>query len=174
MRPISYISTENMEEQTGRILILVSRKPQESTLFLAKAVSCYCAAFGGGKGEAIIEKDGAGRPFVANLPLSVSLTHTDGMTLAAVSAGAVGVDAERKRELPFAALSARFFGERITEKEAFFARWTAGEAYKKATGLHLPAALRAVTPQETRAVCIDARCAVALSGSGRIYFMIDE
>jgi 4'-phosphopantetheinyl transferase len=78
--------------------------------------------------------------------LHFNLSHTDGATLIAVTrAGRIGVDVERIRQnLEPLALGARFFSQKESEWlqsqpvsqhfAAFFACWTAKEAYVKACG----------------------------------------
>lgn len=85
--------------------------------------------------------------------LHFNLSHTDGTTMIAVTrAGRVGVDVERIREnLDPWALGKRFFSQQESEWlrsrpldqrfAAFFACWTAKEAYVKACGGGLSVAL---------------------------------
>jgi 4'-phosphopantetheinyl transferase len=91
-----------------------------------------------------------GKPELAgDIGLHFNLSHTDGTTMIAVTrAGRVGVDVERIREnLDPLQLGARFFSTQESEWlqsqpqderfAAFFACWTAKEAYVKACGAGL-------------------------------------
>lgn len=95
-----------------------------------------------------------GKPeLAAESGLHFNLSHTEGTTLIAVTrAGRVGVDVERIREnLDPLALGKRFFSPQESEWlqaqpadqrfGAFFACWTAKEAYVKACGAGLSVAL---------------------------------
>ncbi|MGO9126041.1 MAG: 4'-phosphopantetheinyl transferase family protein [Terriglobales bacterium] len=95
-----------------------------------------------------------GKPELADLHrLHFNLSHTDGVTVIAVTReGRVGVDVERVREnLDPLQLGARFFSPKESEWlrsqpagqrfAAFFACWTAKEAYVKACGAGLSAPL---------------------------------
>ncbi len=73
-----------------------------------------------------------GKPYLADEPLFFSLTHSRGVTFAAVCEEEIGLDAEwRARPLPQAYLRRLSPAER---KEDFFRLWTAKEAYVKFCG----------------------------------------
>jgi 4'-phosphopantetheinyl transferase len=95
-----------------------------------------------------------GKPELAGADgLYFNLSHTDGTTVIAVTrSGRVGVDVERVRKnLEPVALAARFFSQKESDWlrsqpaeqrfAAFFACWTAKEAYIKACGSGLSVAL---------------------------------
>ena len=85
------------------------------------------------KEEPVIARiDGA--PIVKNYPLYVSASHSGDCVVSAVSTDVVGVDIEEKKARDFLTISKRVFNEEIGDKNTFYARWTAGEAYKKASG----------------------------------------
>ena len=54
--------------------------------------------------------------------------------MSAVSTDRVGVDVEEIKERDYLNISKRVFNEEIGDKKEFYARWTSGEAYKKASG----------------------------------------
>jgi 4'-phosphopantetheinyl transferase len=104
------------------------------------------------------DRTAAGKPFIAGVDAeraSFSLTHTRGMVVCAVAAGAtVGVDVERvDRTVDVSAISARYFAnaeavalahvdERL-RRARFFDLWTLKEASVKALGLTLAPWLKA-------------------------------
>jgi 4'-phosphopantetheinyl transferase len=91
-----------------------------------------------------------GKPFLAGHKLFFSLSHSgDVAALALTRAGDIGVDIERRRELPELDVLLRTYRPRNAlmpppsrRTGAFFRWWTAAEAYGKATGAGL---LRATT-----------------------------
>ena len=92
-----------------------------------------------------------GKPYLLNPPdrirLNFNLSHSDGLALVAITRDReVGVDLEHvHRDFPWEDLADRFFSRKETEAlhalpkavqcETFFRRWTAKEAYLKATGM---------------------------------------
>jgi hypothetical protein len=106
------------------------------------------ALLGGPETEIRVGRDADGRPFVRaadGVGLPVSVSHADGVVVvAARRAGPVGVDVERRRELPAVALARRWYApEEATwlaarpadrRTEAFLLLWTAKEAVGKALG----------------------------------------
>ncbi|MFI7436302.1 4'-phosphopantetheinyl transferase family protein [Micromonospora haikouensis] len=106
------------------------------------------ALLGRAEAEIRVGRDAAGRPLVDAgdaVELPVSLSHAGGVVVvAARRGGGVGVDVERRRELPALALADRWYapqeaawlrgrppGQRV---EAFLLLWTAKEAVGKALG----------------------------------------
>ncbi|EEP70045.1 hypothetical protein MCAG_00372 [Micromonospora sp. ATCC 39149] len=103
-----------------------------------------------GRAEAEIRvgRDVAGRPIVDTgdaVELPVSVSHAGGVVVVAARlAGGVGVDVERRRDLPAVALARRWYapqeaawlGERPADQraEAFLSLWTAKEAVGKVLG----------------------------------------
>jgi phosphopantetheinyl transferase len=90
-------------------------------------------------GDVTIERDPAGKPYVAGGP-HVSLAHTRTASAVAVTMlGPIGVDLEPERELPTAALSGHWFSIPEAEWVAlhpndFLPLWTLKEAVGKALG----------------------------------------
>ncbi len=88
-------------------------------------------------------------PNLGSIPLSFSLSHTKGLAVVAVTAGAdVGVDVESMdRRVDAAKISSRFFSPEESDmlrkykserlREQFFRYWTLKECYLKARGLGL-------------------------------------
>ena len=84
----------------------------------------------GGREPPILAKDAGGRPFLPERPgLFLSLSHTEGAAVLALSDAPVGVDVERLRALP-PRLGRDFAGG----EETFWRRWTAAEAAAKREG----------------------------------------
>ena len=105
--------------------------------------------------------DKAGKPHLAGtwnqIPIHFSLAHVDRILVVAVASSRVGVDVERMRAFPdldavagvcFTAEERALLGGRCdTERlELFFAIWTRKEAWAKALGAGLGAALPSTTP----------------------------
>jgi phosphopantetheinyl transferase len=125
------------------MFVLVSRKEENSALFLHKAVLLYCGIFlpDYKSTSPVIQKE-EGAPVVKNIPVFVSLSHSEGITLAAVSDSAVGVDIEYRKEREYLPVARRFFGEIPLDLDDFYRLWTAKEAHKKRCGCPLGQALR--------------------------------
>ncbi len=131
-------------------------------------------AAGGANARAGLDA-GAGGDDTASGDLDFNLSHCDGLALVAVAAaGRVGVDVEAVRPRPaLAAIAARYFdpaekaylaslGE-AARAEAFYALWTAKEAFTKAVGAGLSAGFRRF------AVVVEADGALALGpGADRV------
>lgn len=134
------------------------------------------AGRGTGDGDARAGVDaGAGGDDTASGDLDFNLSHCDGLALVAVAAaGCVGVDVEAVRPRPaLAAIAARYFDpaeqaylaslSEAARTEAFFALWTAKEAFTKAVGAGLSAGFRRF------AVVVEADGALALGpGADRV------
>ncbi len=87
----------------------------------------------------------AGKPYLANGP-HFSVTDTAGFIAVAVGNCEAGLDAERRRPRPLAALKRRLTPEE--QREDFFRLWTAKEAYIKFRGLTLARALPSLEYQK--------------------------
>ena len=100
------------------------------------------------------ESSDAGKPFVADAPVSFNLTHSEAIAVCAISqGGCIGVDVERIRPVSDAdAIVTRYFapGEASEyaslpapdRSAAFFSTWTRKEAFVKAIGDGLTCPLR--------------------------------
>ena len=99
----------------------------------------------GGREPPILAKDAGGRPFLPERPgLFLSLSHTEGAAVLALSDAPVGVDVERLRAIP------PRLGRRVGAEtpEAFWRQWTAAEAEAKRTGRGAGAVLAALRGAE--------------------------
>lgn len=121
----------------------------------------------GGREPPILAKDAGGRPFLPEWPgLFLSLSHTAGAAVLALSDAPVGVDVERLRALP-PRLGRDFAGG----EETFWRRWTAAEAAAKREGRGAGALLplgRGGLPEVpgARPLSLWPDCAAALAGEG--------
>lgn len=75
--------------------------------------------------------DRAGKPKFFGSALKFNLTHTEGLTAAAMSRREVGIDAEKIRKIDFSKF--KFLGDFESERD-FFDAWTAKEAAIKLSG----------------------------------------
>ena len=122
----------------------------------------------GGREPPILAKDAGGRPFLPERPgLFLSLSHTEGAAVLALSDAPVGVDVERLRAIP------PRLGRRVGAEtpEAFWRQWTAAEAEAKRTGRGAGALLplgRGGLPEVpgARPLSLWPDCAAALAGEG--------
>ena len=121
----------------------------------------------GGREPPILAKDAGGRPFLPERPgLFLSLSHTEGAAVLALSDAPVGVDVERLRAIP-PRLGRDFAGG----EETFWRRWTAAEAAAKREGRGAGALLplgRGGLPEVpgARPLSLWPDCAAALAGEG--------
>ena len=102
----------------------------------------------GGREPPILAKDAGGRPFLPEWPgLFLSLSHTAGAAVLALSDAPVGVDVERLRAIP------PRLGRRVGAgtPEAFWRQWTAAEAEAKRAGRGAGAILAALRGAEEAA-----------------------
>lgn len=121
----------------------------------------------GGREPPLLAKDAGGRPFLPEWPgLFLSLSHTEGAALLALSDAPVGADIERVRPIP-PRLGRDFAGG----EETFWRRWTAAEAAAKREGRGAGALLplgRGGLPEVpgARPLSLWPDCAAALAGEG--------
>ena len=121
----------------------------------------------GGREPTSLAKDAGGRPFLPERPgLFLSLSHTEGAAVLALSDAPVGVDVERLRAIP-PRLGRDFAGG----EETFWRRWTAAEAAAKREGRGAGALLplgRGGLPEVpgARPLSLWPDCAAALAGEG--------
>ena len=114
-----------------------------------------------------LAKTAAGQPYFPALPgCFLSLSHTEGAALLALSDAPVGVDIERVRPIP-PRLGRDFAGR----EETFWRRWTAAEAAAKREGRGAGALLplgRRGFPEgpEARHLVLRSGFAAALAGAG--------
>ena len=114
-----------------------------------------------------LAKTAAGQPYFPEQPgLFLSLSHTEGAALLALSDAPVGVDIERIR-----AISPRLGRDFAGTEEAFWRRWTAAEAAAKREGRGAGAVLpsgRRGFPEVPEAGCLALKegFAAAVSGEG--------
>ena len=97
-----------------------------------------------------IIKNEKGKPYFKHIPdLFFSISHTDGLTVIALSDCEVGIDVERIKKADLRIIK-RFLNEEaeyITEQDSdrrFFEVWTKKEAYLKYTGYGLSGGLDSV------------------------------
>lgn len=114
-----------------------------------------------------LAKTAAGQPYLPAWPgVFLSLSHTEGAALLALSDAPVGADIERVRSIP-PRLGRSFSGT----EETFWQRWTAAEAAAKREGRGVGAVLplgRRGLPElpEVRSLSLRQDFAAALSGTG--------
>ena len=114
-----------------------------------------------------LAKTAAGQPYFLERPgLFLSLSHTEGAALAALSDAPVGADIERVRPIP-PRLGRSFSGT----EETFWQRWTAAEAAAKREGRGAGAVLPLgrkgfLEAPEARCLALRSGFAAALAGAG--------
>ena len=117
------------------ILICFSERITSSDEFILKAADAYCDLFGEKFDFSVVRRDD--KPYLTSAKrraeLYVSLSHSGRYIACAISENHVGLDIQEKKEVDFPVLSKRLFGREITEKDAFYDLFTAGEARKKYT-----------------------------------------
>ncbi len=113
--------------------------PPESEAFIKKALSAYC-----GKRDFKIKRTESGKPYVEG-NIFFSLSHTDGLTICAVSHKNIGADAEKIREIKNKEkILSRYIENHneISDKE-FLEKWTQFESKVKFFGEKLHCCQRA-------------------------------
>ena len=148
----------------ARFQTIAARREERGRQFL---LSRALLAFALGPAP-VLEKAPGGQPYLPARPGTfVSLSHTEGAALLALSDAPVGVDAERLRPLP-PRLAQRFPGP----PEDFWRRWTAAEAAAKREGRGLEALLAAARrgmlppgPDAARSLPLGPGFAAALCGA---------
>lgn len=85
--------------------------------------------------------DNKGKPYFPNLPLHLSVSTVNDLTLIAVSQDPVGLDAEAERKVHYELILRRFFSKEEQEHllphldlKSFLTVWTQKEAYVKYLG----------------------------------------
>lgn len=104
----------------------------DSAAFIKEALRRF-----GGKSDYAIKRTENGKPFVENAEVYFSLSHTDALTVCAVSDREIGADAERIRSVKSKEkILLRFTGEAADNisDEAFLKKWTAFESRVKFYG----------------------------------------
>ncbi|MDE5548104.1 MAG: 4'-phosphopantetheinyl transferase superfamily protein [Clostridia bacterium] len=79
-----------------------------------------------------IERGENGKPYLANSPLKIGVSHSGEFTALAVGDCEVGLDIELRRDIKSSAIVRRFSEEERAED--FFRLWTAKESYVKFLG----------------------------------------
>lgn len=91
--------------------------------------------FTGKKGGFKIIRESGIKPYVREKNLYFSLSHTDGLTICAVSSFPVGADAEKRRTVKNAAkIAQRFLKRKLRETDDFISMWTEFESRVKYEG----------------------------------------
>ena len=91
--------------------------------------------FTGKKGGFRIIRESGIKPYVREKNLYFSLSHTDGLTICAVSSFPVGADAEKRRTVKNAAkIAQRFLKRKLRETDDFISMWTEFESRVKYEG----------------------------------------
>jgi len=102
-----------------------------STLFIRKALRAFS-----GENDFVIKRTESGKPYVES-DIHFSLSHTDGLTICAVSDKNIGADAEKVRSIKNKnKILSRFIktaGKDLNDKE-FFEEWTRFESRVKFSG----------------------------------------
>ena len=86
-----------------------------------------------GKDAEILTEE-KGRPYLKGDPFFFSMSHSGDLVVMSVGDNPVGIDIELMKYRSFAKLSEWFFGESISDREAFYRRWTQYEAGLKLAG----------------------------------------
>lgn len=116
------------------ILVVICKENISTDTLLVESIRRYGRIVNLKIGEEPIIERVDGAPIVKNYPLFVSASHSGEYVVSAVSTDRVGVDVEEMKERDYLNISKRVFNEEIGDKKEFYARWTSGEAYKKASG----------------------------------------
>ncbi len=94
-----------------------------------------------------ISFDNYGKPYIANNPLYISLTHSDDYFAFAISSQEIGIDMEKERDYSIEKLkqlSQKYFLEKINNNKSFIKYWTVKESYLKLLGIGLRTSLKDV------------------------------
>ena len=97
--------------------------------------------------QVILRSDDKGKPFVADLPVHVSISHAGDLVAVAVSGLAVGIDIEKFRPTDLKVVNrictdgekAYIFESEALKNRRFFEIWTAKEAHFKRLGVGIAA-----------------------------------
>lgn len=101
----------------------------DSEEFIKKSLYAFS-----GKNDYEIKRTQNGKPYVDS-DIHFSLSHTDSLTVCAVSYGAVGVDAEKIRSIKNKErILERYTGQKALSDEDFLRKWTAFESAVKFFG----------------------------------------
>lgn len=150
------------------ILVVISKQNITTDTLLVESIRRYGQInnFRIDEEPIIVRIDGA--PLVKNYPLFVSASHSGDYVVCAVSLDMVGVDIEKMTERDYLTISKRVFNKEIGDKKEFYARWTSGEAYKKASGESLLTSL--ASNKKAHVVDFLDGYSLAVYGEGNIFY----
>ncbi len=81
-----------------------------------------------------VKKTIDGAPYFVDNSICVSLSHKDGLYVAALSRTPIGVDVEKIKQFDYKKISKRFFNKVFDTERDFFEYWTKSEALAKKHG----------------------------------------
>lgn len=114
------------------IKLYYSCKESRGDSFIKEALRRFC-----GHSDFVIKRTESGKPYIEGETVYVSLSHTDSLTVCAVSDSPIGADAEKIRPVKSKEkILSRYIGEEISEidDEEFLKMWTAFESHIKYFG----------------------------------------
>ncbi|MEU5543812.1 4'-phosphopantetheinyl transferase superfamily protein [Streptomyces sioyaensis] len=134
----------------GRVLVLLARTAERHPAGAALLRAAAGTVLGVPAEEVLVDREPSGRPVLGGAArgLHASVSHVPGLSAVAIgSRGPVGVDVERLRAVPAAALARRWFGAReagwlagrpeAEQPLQFLRMWTQKEAVGKVLGTGL-------------------------------------
>ncbi len=102
-----------------------------------------------------IEKTKEGKPYAKDLPIFLSISHSENICIIGISLVEIGVDIEKIREINYNQIAKRYFMDKeikhINEtpnKDEFFRIWTRKEAYAKMLGIPVLKILKTISAIE--------------------------
>lgn len=91
----------------------------------------------------VIRKTPNGKPYIDNLDIEISVSHSDEYIVLAIDKDPIGVDIERIRNRDYISMAERFYTNEeallVKDKgiQSFYELWTMKEAYCKLMGINL-------------------------------------
>lgn len=107
--------------------VYYTRKRESGEAFIKRVL---CERYGVNNPE--IKRGENGKPYLANSPFKIGVSHSGEITALAVGNCEVGLDIELRREIRSSAIARRLSPEE--REEDFFRLWTAKESYVKYLG----------------------------------------
>ncbi len=135
----SFVAFYEGRERMIKLYLAVADGRDEHTVGTALARYALCDAYGA---NAPLKKDARGKPYFEGVPIYVSISHSKGTCLAAISDGEIGADIELTggEAEHLSRLARRYFTKAEAEYvcaspcDRFYEIWCAKESYMKYTG----------------------------------------
>lgn len=118
------------------MLTVITKKEIKSLDLIKLAYKEYVKIYLRPENEISTRYEGS-KPILEGDDLYCSISHSGEYTLCAIASRPVGIDIEQMIDRDFKAVSERFIGKAVTDKEAFYDNWTRAEAKYKCVGGNL-------------------------------------